>query len=103
MNISWLKHRISYVFLVIFLTMKLAGLHALLHTDHPDDSHAIHCLICDQAVINNATPLLTPVVLESNSPHLEKTRAIKLNAVYLVSLCKTIPANQLFSRPPPIL
>ena len=56
MKNSRLKNSITYLFLVLFLSMKMAGLHVLSHSD--DNEHAISCTICDHAITNNLTPVL---------------------------------------------
>ncbi len=101
MKVSSIKHSITYLFLALFLTMKMAGIHALSHAD--DKEHALHCVICDHAITHNLTPALTPnlqdYTIENNEPVVQK----EITKQYSFVTTKTIASNQLFSRPPPSL
>lgn len=98
-----LKNSVTYLFLVLFFSMKMAGLHALVHADH-DKDHAIHCLICDQAIAHNLTPALTPepqdFSIENIKVVAQKEFAI---SIYNFVVSSTLTKDQLFSRPPPFL
>lgn len=96
-----LKNSIAYLLLVVFMSMKMAGLHALSHTD--DTDHTLHCAVCDQAITHNFTPALTP---DSQDFIIENTEYIVINEIsknYGFIISNTIASNQLFSRPPPYL
>ncbi|WP_146746624.1 hypothetical protein [Sinomicrobium soli] len=88
-----------YLLLALFLSMKVAGLHALSHL-HGDDS-AKDCVICDYAV----TPNYTPVILSGPDMEVIPAREEMIPAghfetydfIYTASICP----DQLFSRPPP--
>lgn len=96
-----LKNSITCLFLVLFISMKMAGLHVLSHTN--DKDHAIHCTICDHAITHNLTPALTPdlqdFTIENTEPIVQ--REIIKNYNFIIS--STIATDQLFSRPPPFL
>ena len=96
-----LKNSITYFLLFLLISMKMAGLHVLSHTD--DKDHAIHCSICDQAISNNLTPALAPEEQDftiANTEPIFRTGIIE-NYHFIVS--NTIATDQLFSRPPPSL
>ena len=101
MKTSRIKNNITYSLLVLFLTMKMAGIHALLHID--DKDHAPHCVICDHTTANNLTPTITPNLqdfkIENTEPIVQ--REIIKNYNFIIS--STIATDQLFSRPPPFL
>ncbi|MEP5340887.1 MAG: hypothetical protein ABJL44_08225 [Algibacter sp.] len=101
MKTSRIKNSITYSLLILFLTMKMAGIHALLHID--DKDHAPHCVICDHTTANNLTPAITPNLqdfkIENTEPIVQKE--IIKNYNFIIS--STIDTNQLFSRPPPFL
>lgn len=95
-----LKNSITYLFLVIFLSMKTAGLHALSHSN--DKDHLVECAICDHAIVHNLTPVLTP---DSQDFTIEDTeyivqKEITKNYKFIIS---NTASSQLFSRPPPFL
>lgn len=101
MESNRLKNSIAYLFLVLFLSMKVGGLHVLSHTD--DKDHTSHCTICDHTVASDLTPLVTPDTLDfsvENTEHFVQREVIK-NYDFIIS--GTITAEQLFSRPPPFL
>lgn len=96
-----LKNSITYLFLVLFLSMKIAGLHVLLHTD--DKDNAIHCTVCDHAITHNLIPALTPDLsgFTINNIDIIVHREITKNYSFIIS--GTIASDQLLSRPPPSL
>ena len=94
-----LKNSITYLFLVLFLSMKIAGLHALLHAD--DKDHVIHCTVCDHAITNNLTPTLTPHLEDFTIKNLLFTPRIKNIKNYNFVIVSNLASGQLFSRPPP--
>lgn len=96
-----LKHSITYLFLVLFLSMKMAGLHVLAHTD--DKEHALHCYICDHAVSHNLTPAISEDIPEYGIENTECILQIQKSVHYDFVVSSTIAADQLFSRPPPSL
>lgn len=95
-----LKNSITYIFLVLFVSMKLAGLHVLSQTDEKD--HAIHCAICDHTITNNLTPALNPDLQEFTIKNTEPFVQKEIIENYNIIISGTIATNQLFSRPPPI-
>ncbi len=101
MRISRIKNSVTFFFVALFLTMKIAGLHVLLHTD--DKDHTIHCVICDHTITNNLTPIISS---DLQSVTIENTEFIVQREViknYSFIISSTITSDQLFSRPPPFL
>lgn len=102
-NSQW-KNRITYLFLALFISMKIAGLHAVLHTDiNNDDHHALHCIICDRVNSHNLTPVLPPDLQDLIIDNKELAVAKEITDNYSFIISTAIPANQLFCRPPPFL
>jgi len=100
MKVSKIKNSITFLFLILFLSMKMIGLHALTHDDH-DKDHAIHCTICDNATIQNLTPVL---ITDSQDFSMENTAfAVDRSIIkqYRFITGNTIASSNLFSRPPP--
>jgi len=99
MKTSAIKHSIASFLLILFLSLKLVGLHALSHVDNQD--HDTPCEICDYALINNIIPALTPEPL-AFIPNNTEVVFNQLNiTTYYFKTSSTIASNQLFSRPPP--
>lgn len=96
-----LKNSITYLLLVLFISMKMAGLHVLSHTD--DKDHAIHCTICDHAITHNLTPALSPDPQDFAIENTEQLVQREITENYNFSISSTIASDQLFSRPPPFL
>lgn len=96
-----LKSSIAYLFLVLFLSMKMTGLHVLSHSD--DKDQALHCAVCDHAMAHNLTPALAPdlqvFAIENTESVVRKE--VKENYEFIVS--SSIAPDQLFSRPPPVV
>lgn len=101
MKNSRLKNSFSILFLALFLTMKMAGLHVLSHTD--DKEHALHCYICDHAVSHNLTPAISPDIPDYGIKNTEFSLQIEKPENYHFVVSSTIAPDQLFSRPPPAL
>ncbi|PXX26327.1 hypothetical protein [Arenibacter sp. ARW7G5Y1] len=101
MKNSRLKNSISILFLALFLSMKMAGLHVLSHTD--DKEHALHCYICDHAVSNNLTPAISADIPEYGIKNTESIPQLENSEHYDFVVSSTIATDQLFSRPPPSL
>ena len=101
MKSSNIKHSITYLFLVLFLSMKLVGLHTFSHMD--DDGHDAPCEICHYAITHNFTPELSTELQDFS---VESAVLIINNIVlnkYSFKVSNTISSNQLFSRPPPCI
>ena len=101
MKIRRIKNSITYFLIVLFLSMKMAGLHALSHAD--DKEHAEHCAICDHAIVNNLTPILTPDFQCFTIETIEFIVHREVTSNYRFIIFNTISVSQLFSRPPPFL
>jgi len=101
-KISRKKYTITYLFLVLFLSMKITGMHALLHSDHNKEL-IIHCTVCENAIAHNLTPSLTPNLEEYSINNVElQVQSEVINNYNFIS-SSVIASNQLFSRPPPFL
>ncbi|WP_335967082.1 hypothetical protein [Galbibacter sp. PAP.153] len=95
-----LKHSITYLFLALFLTVKLAGLHVILHSD--DKDHLAHCIVCDHAIANEHTPVLPAQTQEITFENIEVFVERPIIQGHYFHYCSQGIPNQLFSRPPPI-
>jgi len=93
------KKNITYLFLVLFLSMKMTGLHAMSHIDEKE--HAVQCIICDHTIVDNLTPTITPdlVRLEINAVAFVIQKEI--TTLYNCVFSRNIFLRELFSRPPP--
>ena len=96
-----MKNSITYFFIILFLSLKMVGLHALTHNEDKDQD--LHCEVCDYATIYNVTPALNP---EAQEFYVENTELVifkdNLNDYSFVAP-NTITSSQLLSRPPPFL
>lgn len=101
MKVSRIKNSIAFLFLVLFLSMKMVGLHALFHAD--DNEHVVHCNICDHAIVHNLTPTLTSDIQCFKVENVEFIVRGTVTANYRFIIFNTISVSQLFSRPPPFL
>ena len=104
MRTSRIKNSITFLLLILFLSMKMVGLHALSHAHDLDDGdHALHCVICDHATAINLTPALTPDLQEFSFEIKEYVFTQDLRKYYNYIHSNTITKNELVSRPPPSL
>ncbi|WP_146035157.1 hypothetical protein [Formosa algae] len=102
MRTARVKHSISYLFLILFLSMKLVGLHALSHHED-DDDHDLHCVVCYHAAAINHTPALAPDLQEFSFEIKEYVFTQDLRKYYNYIHSNAIASNELFCRPPPTL
>ena len=100
MKVSRIKNSITFILLALFLTVKMAGLHVL---SHSDDKEHIDCTICDNAIVHNLTPALTPDIQHFLTENIEIVIQKEIPKTYCFSVLFTIASNQLFSRPPPLI
>ena len=101
MKFSRLKNSITYLFLVLFLSMKMAGLHALSHTD--DKEHSLYCAVCDNAIVNNLTPIISSDGPDLEFKNIEFFIQKEVITNYKSIISKNTFPRELFSRPPPFL
>ncbi|MDO6739425.1 hypothetical protein [Wenyingzhuangia sp. 2_MG-2023] len=102
MKFSTIKNSITFLFLFLFLSVKMAGLHAFFHADEQDDDTTT-CLVCEHTVVHNLTPILDTSIQEYKIEQQELylyNDVIGCNNFIVLS---SIPVNQLFSRPPPFI
>lgn len=99
MGISRTKNRIVYLFLALFVSMQVTGLHVLTHMD--DDDGIVHCALCDYTIVNNQTPLLSPDTQEFNLGQVVFITKKETTREFHFIYCDTAIPNHLFSRPPP--
>jgi hypothetical protein len=100
MKTSVIKHNVACFLLLLFLSLKMVGLHTLSHTD--DEDHNAPCEICSHALVHNLIPALIP---QPTAFSIENTTLV-FNHIEIISyhfkISSTIASSQLFSRPPPI-
>jgi len=101
MKSGWLKNGITYFFLLLVLSVKMAGLHALTHSG--DQDHALHCSICDQAIAQDLSPALPAGLPEFTPENNEYALQREPATSYSFVISNALPSDQLFSRPPPAL
>lgn len=101
MKLSRHKNNITYLFLVLFLSMKMAGLHVLSHTD--DKEHAAYCLICDHAIVHNLTPTLAPGFSDLEIKNIDFFIQQEIVINYRSVIFNNAIPRELFSRPPPFM
>lgn len=101
MNNGHLKNSITYLFLALFLSMKMAGLHVLSHTN--DKDHAVHCTLCDHAIAHNLTPAILSDIQGIVVKNMEPVPLLEKTGFYDFLNCGALAQNQLFSRPPPLV
>ncbi|OQD41955.1 hypothetical protein BUL40_12630 [Croceivirga radicis] len=96
-----IKHNLSYVFLALFLTVKMAGLHVFTHTDEADATD--DCAICEVVFLDTHTPVLP----ENGSEWQLDVPTINYLQLKVTSapqsLSNTLFSYFQFSRPPPHL
>lgn len=100
MKIGDLKNYITYIFIVIFLSLKVAGLHVLTHNDDGIE----HCEVCDLVSITNFTPA---AVNDNSQNYVSSTFELytQKNVIshYSFIYSSDVHITNLFSRPPPFL
>jgi len=101
MKPSRIKHTITYLLLVLFLSMKITGLHALSHTT--DDTVDDVCAICDHAIAHNLTPIIFPSTVDFHIENKVLPIEKKFASNYKTTVINTIVTSKLFCRPPPSL
>lgn len=96
---NWKKYLTVYLFLSLFIGIKMAGLHVLTHDD--DQEHLSHCITCELVVLNNYTPV-TPIEAADISITQVDCFVPKVKIAPSERLIdQTVSPDQLFSRPPP--
>jgi len=101
MKTSWFKITITYLFLALFFTMKMASFHALSHIN--DDDHGQDCAICVHVNTNNVTPVLASDFQYVPTEPIEGISKQEVSAHYNFVASNSIASSQLFSRPPPLV
>ncbi|MGS2762794.1 hypothetical protein [Sinomicrobium sp. M5D2P9] len=99
MKVSRIKNSVTYLFLVLFIGMKMAGLHVLTHND--DKDHLVHCAVCDHIITGNHTPVLPSDTEEFRLQNEEPVVVKEIAGEYHFVYGNTDIPNHLFSRPPP--
>ncbi|MBW8244219.1 hypothetical protein K1F50_15530 [Muricauda oceani] len=99
MRQSSFKISISILFLAIFLTLKIAGLHSFAHLG--DGDHPQQCDVCDMVVASQCLPIAS-FQSEEITFYNGDFLIVKTNPeVYCFVPVNKISVNLLFSRPPP--
>ena len=88
-----------YLFLALFLSTKMAGLHVLTHES--DSDHLAHCITCELAVINNLTPVIPAEPTDFACTNVEIVVQNEATVYIDVYIDQSITPDQLFTRPPP--
>ncbi|PKV50377.1 hypothetical protein ATE84_2434 [Aquimarina sp. MAR_2010_214] len=101
MKHSCIKYNVVYIFLILFLSMKIGDFHMLFHTC--DKDKIVHCTICEHAIIHDLTPFITPDTQGFTFENTEFVVQREMVKHYDFFSCGTIRPDQLFSRPPPSL
>lgn len=99
MKLSLIKQNITYLLLVLFLMMKIAGLHELSHCD--DDKDHDTCAICDHTIVNQVTPTISPVIVDFKIENISFFLKKEITYNYNYTLPNAIITGALCSRPPP--
>lgn len=77
------------------------GLHSLTHEE--DEKQEVYCTICENAIVLNQIPVLTPNVPTVSFTSIELYLQQEPKTYYRFIGSNTIATNQLFYRPPPRL
>ena len=101
MKNGYFKNSITYLFLALFLSMKMASFHVISHAE--DKEHALHCTICDHIVTTNSTPIVAADVDQYSFVNTEFAIPNQVINHYSFVISSEIASDQLFSRPPPSL
>ncbi|GFD82691.1 hypothetical protein KUL118_55530 [Tenacibaculum sp. KUL118] len=91
------KAHIAFIFLTVFISVKLVGLHALTH----EDSTVEDCSSCEYVIVGNKTPIICLQTITINFTAVNKPI---FNSVFfkITIYFKDFINYSLFSRPPPI-
>lgn len=101
MKVSHSKNNIVYFFLFLFLSVKMVGIHSLLHAD--DQDLVEHCDVCDYATTQNLIPLISPAVEVISNDAISIVVKRKKCADYSFTKTNIIATGQFLSRPPPFI
>lgn len=94
------KQYTSIFFLVLFIFIKTAGLHTILHSD--DDLHSKECELCEFVVVSNDTPFTTDEQVSFEQP-VQHHYNNHVFYEYTFQFVQDQIESSLFSRPPPIV
>ena len=100
MKLGYLKQHITYTFIAIFISLKVAGLHVLTH-DHNDTIE--HCEVCDIISNNSFTPIINDITQSFISNNYICYLQEKVINYYNFTYITSTNITNLFSRPPPFL
>ncbi|WP_143106342.1 hypothetical protein [Pustulibacterium marinum] len=99
------KHIISYTFLVLLLSIKLSGLHALEHyTNFNDGEDDVECAICDFVMLDQQAPVIAEKAFINDTLSIPPNHT-KENQVnhYQPKTVACFFQRYLFSLPPPYI
>lgn len=99
MQKGFVKHRIGFFFLLIFLMVKMAGLHVLSHDG--DQDHYEHCVVCHHIAKNQQSPEISPIGHDYRVLNIGPIPRQHVSRQYGFLSDGLIAKDQLFSRPPP--
>lgn len=94
------KQYTSLLLLVLFIFIKTAGLHTILHSD--DDLHSKECDLCEFVVVSNNTPFTASEQISFEEP-VQHNYNKHIFYEYSFQFVQDQIEISLFSRPPPIV
>jgi len=100
MQQGYVKQGIGLLFLTIFLMVKMAGLHVLVH-DEDQDQYA-HCIVGDHIIKTQQAPEITPSATAYDLLVEEPRPKKQISQAYTFITVGILASSQLFCRPPPL-
>ena len=94
------RHIISSFFLILFISVKLIGLHSLTHDENENKEET--CLVCDHFLVDNLSPV-TPSVTDDFDLKPFFFYSETLQDEYVSVELNTSYSRYFFSRPPPVV
>lgn len=88
------------IMIAVFLTMKLAGLHAIFHSDEKEGGK---CDICEYSLVHSATPAIPQIEpqIHFETQKVEFFVRRTITNFYNVAKYTSLTYTHSFSRPPP--
>lgn len=96
----YVKQGIGLLFLTIFLMVKMAGLHVLVHDE--DRNHYAHCVVGDLIVKTQHSPELFPSEADFEVLIVRSNPTNQISQEYRFLSVGILASSQLFCRPPPL-
>ena len=99
MKPSRFNSHISYLLLVLFLAMKLTGIHTVSHTDDANENDS--CSICYYAAGQNLVPIIAADTYDAPEANFSLVIERRIINNYNYFPLKSFIPRASFSRPPP--